>query len=62
VCNSALRHAIAPQRIRSLNHESIDGYGRFGGPVRPPLVNISPEEQAELGSILESWQSFLDSW
>ena len=38
----------------------MDMAGLHGGPVRPPLVNISPEEQAELRSVLESWQSFLD--
>lgn len=38
----------------------MDMAGLRGGPVRPPLVNVSAEEQAELRVILESWKPFLD--
>ena len=37
----------------------MDMAGLFGGPVRPPLVNVKPEEQEELRAILEEWQEFL---
>ena len=30
-----------------------------GGPVRPPLVNVLPEEEDELRMILASWEKFL---
>jgi 5-dehydro-4-deoxyglucarate dehydratase len=33
--------------------------GLSGGPVRPPLVNVKPEEQEELRAILKEWQEFL---
>jgi 5-dehydro-4-deoxyglucarate dehydratase len=38
----------------------MDMVGLRGGPVRPPLVNVSVEESAELRAILEEWQPFLD--
>ncbi len=38
----------------------MDMAGMRGGPVRPPLVNVTAEERAELASILESWKPFLD--
>jgi dihydrodipicolinate synthase/N-acetylneuraminate lyase len=33
--------------------------GLNGGPVRPPLVNIEPEEETELRQILSTWEKFL---
>ena len=33
--------------------------GMNGGPVRPPLVNVLPEEEDELRMILASWEKFL---
>jgi len=37
----------------------MDMVGLSGGPVRPPLVNVRPEERQELKTILETWQPFL---
>jgi 5-dehydro-4-deoxyglucarate dehydratase len=37
----------------------MDMVGFSGGPVRPPLVNVKPEEQGELRAILKEWQEFL---
>ncbi len=37
----------------------MDMVGLNGGPVRPPLVNVSAEEEDELRSILASWEKFL---
>ena len=37
----------------------MDMAGLSGGPVRPPLVNVSEEEKEELRAILEQWQPFL---
>lgn len=33
--------------------------GLNAGPVRPPLVNVTPEEEDELRSILATWEKFL---
>jgi len=33
--------------------------GLNGGPVRPPLVNVSAEEENELRTILASWEKYL---
>jgi len=33
--------------------------GMSGGPVRPPLVNVTPEEEDELRVILGGWEKFL---
>jgi 5-dehydro-4-deoxyglucarate dehydratase len=30
-----------------------------GGPVRPPLVNVTPAEEDELRTILSTWEKFL---
>ena len=38
----------------------MDMAGLRGGPVRAPLVAVSPEEQVELAGILEAWKPFLD--
>jgi len=37
----------------------MDMVGLNGGPVRPPLVNIKPDEEDELRAILASWEKFL---
>jgi len=37
----------------------MDMVGLAGGPVRPPLVNVTPDEQKELRAILDQWQNFL---
>ena len=37
----------------------MDMVGLNGGPVRPPLVNVKPEEEDELRAILASWEKFL---
>ena len=37
----------------------MDVVGLHGGPVRPPLVEVRPEERDELRVMLESWQPFL---
>jgi 5-dehydro-4-deoxyglucarate dehydratase len=33
--------------------------GLNAGPVRPPLVNVTPEEEDELRAILGTWEKFL---
>jgi 5-dehydro-4-deoxyglucarate dehydratase len=37
----------------------MDMIGLNGGPVRPPLVNVTPEELDELRTILARWEKFL---
>ena len=37
----------------------MDMVGLNGGLVRPPLVNVKPEEEDELRTILSSWEKFL---
>ena len=37
----------------------MDMVGLNGGLVRPPLVNVKPEEEDELRAILASWEKFL---
>jgi len=37
----------------------MDMVGFNGGPVRPPLVNVTPEEEDELRTILSTWEKFL---
>ena len=37
----------------------MDMVGLNGGPVRPPLVNVKPEEEDELRAILSTWEKFL---
>jgi len=37
----------------------MDMVGMAGGPVRPPLVNVTPEEEDELRLILGDWEKFL---
>jgi 5-dehydro-4-deoxyglucarate dehydratase len=39
----------------------MDMAGLSGGPVRPPLVDVSAAEKHELRSILEGWQPFLSA-
>ena len=38
----------------------MDMSGFHGGPVRPPLVEVSADEHAELAGILDTWKPFLD--
>jgi 5-dehydro-4-deoxyglucarate dehydratase len=37
----------------------MDIVGLNGGPVRPPLVTVKPEEEDELRAILTTWEKFL---
>jgi 5-dehydro-4-deoxyglucarate dehydratase len=37
----------------------MDMVGLNGGPVRPPLVNVTSEEEDELRTILSTWEKFL---
>jgi len=37
----------------------MDMVGLNGGPVRPPLVNVKPDEEDELRTILSTWEKFL---
>ncbi len=37
----------------------MDMAGLHGGPVRPPLVNVTSEEESELRAILQTWEAFL---
>ena len=37
----------------------MDMVGLNGGPVRPPLVSVKPEEEDELRTILATWEKFL---
>ncbi len=37
----------------------MDMVGLSGGPVRPPLVNVKPDEEDELRALLASWEKFL---
>jgi 5-dehydro-4-deoxyglucarate dehydratase len=37
----------------------MDMVGLNGGPVRPPLVNVTLEEEDELRTILSTWEKFL---
>jgi 5-dehydro-4-deoxyglucarate dehydratase len=37
----------------------MDLVGLSGGPVRPPLVNVNPDEEDELRTILACWEKFL---
>jgi 5-dehydro-4-deoxyglucarate dehydratase len=37
----------------------MDMVGLNGGPVRPPLVNVTPEEEDGLRTILATWEKFL---
>jgi 5-dehydro-4-deoxyglucarate dehydratase len=37
----------------------MDMVGLNGGPVRPPLVSVTPEEESELRAIVSEWEKFL---
>lgn len=37
----------------------MDMVGLNGGPVRPPLIGVGPEEEDELRTILSTWEKFL---
>jgi 5-dehydro-4-deoxyglucarate dehydratase len=69
VLNELLDRCVIPlyaMRARCRGYEvsamkaMMDMVGLNGGPVRPPLVNVKPEEEDELRSILASWEKFLD--
>jgi 5-dehydro-4-deoxyglucarate dehydratase len=38
----------------------MDMAGLHGGPVRPPLVDVTAEAKQELRAVLESWKPFLN--
>jgi 5-dehydro-4-deoxyglucarate dehydratase len=38
----------------------MDLVGFTGGPVRPPLVNVKPEEVEELRAMVKAWRPFLE--
>ena len=38
---------------------AMDLVGLTGGPVRPPLPSLRPEEREELAAMMKSWASFL---
>jgi 5-dehydro-4-deoxyglucarate dehydratase len=40
----------------------MDMVGLRGGPVRPPLVTVQPEEKEELRRMLKEWQPFLSEY
>jgi 5-dehydro-4-deoxyglucarate dehydratase len=63
-----VRQAVVPLyaiRARRKGYEvstmkaMMDMVGLNGGPVRPPLVNVSDEEKQELRAILSAWEEFL---
>ena len=63
-----LEHCVVPLfalRARRKGYEvsamkaMMDMVGLNGGPVRPPLVNVKPDEEDELRTILASWEKFL---
>jgi hypothetical protein len=37
----------------------MDMVGLNGGPVRPPLVAVKPDEERELRVIVSEWEKFL---
>ena len=37
----------------------MDMVGLNGGPVRPPLVSVTPAEERELQTIISEWEKFL---
>jgi 5-dehydro-4-deoxyglucarate dehydratase len=37
----------------------MDMVGLNGGPVRPPLVSVTPDEERELRAIISEWEKFL---
>ncbi len=43
----------------SVMKAAMDIIGLTGGPVRPPLPNVRPEEMKELASMLEKWKPVL---
>jgi 5-dehydro-4-deoxyglucarate dehydratase len=63
-----LDHCVVPLyalRARRKGYEvsaikaMMEMIGMSGGPVRPPLVNVKPDEEDELRTILSSWEKFL---
>ena len=61
------RHVLPPYNLRtrckgyevSAMKALLDLRGMAGGPVRPPLVDLKPEEREELEPILDGWKEFL---
>lgn len=43
----------------SVMKSMMDLVGLTGGPVRPPLPNVRPEELPEIQAILEAWKAYL---
>jgi 5-dehydro-4-deoxyglucarate dehydratase len=63
-----LRRAVLPLyeiRSRRKGYEvstmkaMMDMAGLFGGPVRPPLVDVTADEKQELKAILQQWKEFV---
>jgi 5-dehydro-4-deoxyglucarate dehydratase len=54
----ALRARRQGYEVSAMN-AMMDMVGLNGGPVRPPLVNVKPDEEDELRSILATWEKFL---
>jgi 5-dehydro-4-deoxyglucarate dehydratase len=66
--NALLQQHVVPlyaMRTRRKGYEVstmktlMDLAGQAGGPVRPPLVDVKPEEVEELRAILQGWQHHL---
>jgi len=66
--NALLERCVVPLyalRARRKGYEvsamkaMMDMIGMSGGPVRPPLVNVKPDEEDELRTILATWEKFL---
>jgi 5-dehydro-4-deoxyglucarate dehydratase len=66
--NAVLQQHVVPlyaMRTRRKGYEVstmktlMDLAGQAGGPVRPPLVDVKPEEAEELRAILHGWQQHL---
>ena len=43
----------------SVMKATMDMVGLFGGPVRPPLVNLKPDEIETLRRTTEAWKPWL---
>jgi len=43
----------------SVMKRMMDLVGRAGGPVRPPLVDLRPEEMKLLEEMIPAWQTWL---
>lgn len=54
----ALRHRRKGYKV-SVMKEMMNLVGMAGGPVRPPLPNLRPQEIAELKTLTERWKAVL---